>query len=50
MDNEIFDDFLNEATWAVRDLWEKVSKTKIKDDELYALNDVLTQFFADKKG
>jgi hypothetical protein len=49
MTDEAFDEFLNDATLAVRDIWEKASGDKMRETEIYALNDVLTAFFNDKK-
>jgi hypothetical protein len=50
MDNERFDGFLDDAAHAVADLWEKNGGERIGDRELYTLNDLLTQFFGDKRG
>ncbi len=47
--NEGFDDFLQEATLFIRDLWEDRGGEKIGEYEAQALNDVLTSFFSDKR-
>lgn len=50
MDTKIFDEFLDDATHAVRDLWETASAgQKLGENETYALNDLLTAFFQDKR-
>ena len=51
MTNEEFDDFLNDATHAVADLWEQASGQTLTnlDSELYDLNDTLEAFFASKR-
>lgn len=41
MDGEQFDDFLDDATHAVADLWEKNGGESMKINEKYALNDGL---------
>lgn len=43
-----FDEFLNDATLAVRELWEKATGQTLDQDATYALNDLLTAFFRDK--
>ena len=42
------DDFLNDATWMLRDSWENHSGLELSDHEMDALNDLLTEFFRDK--
>lgn len=43
-----YDDFLDDATHAVHDMWVERGGKKLDTDDLYALNDVLTEFFKDK--
>ena len=45
MDGEQFDDFLDDATHAVDDLWEKNGGESMKINEKYALKDLLAHFF-----
>jgi hypothetical protein len=47
--NNSFDEFLNEATHAVHDLWVKAGGKKLDTDELYDLNDTLTAFFSSRR-
>ena len=49
MNEDTFDDFLDEATHEVEKIWWYNGGKELTTDELYALNDLLTQFFADKK-
>lgn len=44
-----FDAFLDDATHKVREMWEDRHGRPLTIDELYALNDLLTAFFADKR-
>jgi len=44
-----FDAFLDDATHKVSELWEDCQGRTLTIDELYALNDLLTAFFADKR-
>ena len=46
---EDFDEFLNEATHALRHLWLKYSGNILTTDETYALNDAVTAFFDGKR-
>ena len=46
MDDQIRDDFLDDATHAVNELWEKVGGERLPLEDLYSLNDLLTSFFA----
>jgi hypothetical protein len=39
------DEFLNEATHQVHDLWKKAGGEELDSDKLYRLNDLLTDFF-----
>lgn len=41
-------EFLDNATHAVKDVWERVSGRKLSENELYALNDAIAAFFTDK--
>jgi hypothetical protein len=50
IDEDGFDEFLQDATLAVRDMWESRGGEKIGEHEAQALNDALTAFFADKRG
>lgn len=49
MDNETFDNFLDDATHIVYDLWRKAGGTGMSGDGMDALNDMLTEFFGDKR-
>jgi len=40
-----FDDFLDDATHHVADMWSKSSGETLTIDQLYKLNDLLTQHF-----
>jgi hypothetical protein len=44
-----FDRFLQDATLLVRDMWESRKGAKIGEQEAQSLNDVLTQWFTDKR-
>lgn len=48
-DESGFDEFLDDATHAVHDMWTERGGAKLDIDGLYALNDLLTAFFGDKK-
>lgn len=48
-DDESFDNFLDDATHAVRGMWEDRGGEKLGEEETYALNDLLTAFFQDKR-
>lgn len=45
MDQKQLDAFLDDATHAVAELYHKASGKQIDDKDLYALNDLLTEFF-----
>lgn len=45
MEGERLDRFLDDATHAVADLWERRGGLALSLDDKYALNDALTQFF-----
>jgi hypothetical protein len=47
MNTKQFDTFLDDATHAVRDMWENIGGRELGENEQYALNDLLTQFFAE---
>jgi hypothetical protein len=49
MDDQSFDDFLQDATLALNDLWMKAGGTEMTVEGLQAVNDTLTAFFADKR-
>ena len=51
MNDDEFDEFLNDATHAVADLWAEVSGQTLTNakNELYDLNDLLTAFFEGKR-
>ena len=50
MNDEIFDQFLDDMTHHLCAEWEKRGGTPIKELETkYGLNDMLTQWFADKR-
>lgn len=44
-----FDNFLDDATHTVHNLWLSYKGRPLNSDELYALNDALTAYFSDKK-
>lgn len=44
-----FDTFLDDATHKVKEMWQGCQGRPLTMDELYALNDLLTAFFADKR-
>jgi hypothetical protein len=49
MTDETFDNFLDDATRAVADMWKSAGAPALSVVELYEISDWLTQFFADKK-
>ena len=49
MDDEQFDEFLQSATLAVHEAWTDAGGDDMGPMELQALNDLLTQFFGDKR-
>ncbi len=48
MTNEMFDHFLDDATHLVADAWAEIADPLTLDD-LYRLNDALTEYFASKR-
>ena len=44
-----FDQFLDDATHAVHNMWCARGGSECGSGELYALNDAITAFFSDKK-
>lgn len=49
MQDDKMDEFLNDATLAVREMWESnYPEMPLGENETYALNDVLAAFFHDK--
>jgi len=44
-----FDDFLQDACMKLHEMWCAAGGQDLSEHELAALNDVLTQFFADKR-
>lgn len=49
MNDESFDDFLQEATLEVSELWEQAGGVELTPTERQQLNDLLTGFFYDKR-
>ena len=49
MNDDDFDNFLNEAVHAVVAEWEKRNGRTITTDEKYELNDLLSGYFNDKR-
>lgn len=48
-DDAVFDAFLDDATHAVHNMWVSSGGTVFTTEDLYALNDVLTQHFSSKR-
>jgi hypothetical protein len=49
MNQKELDDFLDNATHAVANLYCKTSGEQLQEKELYALNDLITEFFQRRK-
>lgn len=49
MNNDKFDEFLDDATHDAADRWQKAGGKRLNTEELYALNDLLTAYFNDKR-
>ena len=49
MNSEQFDSFLQQACMELNDIWGAFGGNEMGHHELMVLNDVLTQFFADKR-
>jgi len=48
--DEDFDRFLDDSTHALKSIWEsRQGRELTMEDDLYALNDVLTAFFSDRR-
>lgn len=46
---EHYDNFLDEATHKVADMWSERGGTQLSTDELHSLNDLLTSFFDSRR-
>jgi len=47
--NDKFDDFLQDTTLLIRDLWEQNGGKQLDYDTCCQLNDLLTQFLQEKR-
>lgn len=50
MNDQKWDAFLNDATYAVTDLWFDATGETLNTQEKYTLNDLLESFFANQHG
>ena len=48
-DDKEFDEFLDDASHAVADLWKSRGGAELTDDEKCDVNDLLTEYFRDKR-
>jgi hypothetical protein len=49
MSQDKFDEFINDATHKVGEMWTEAGGRELCSDELYAINDTLTNYFCDKR-
>ncbi len=51
MNDERFDDFIQDSVMTIHSEWttEEIGGRELTSEELQTLNDLLTQFFTDKK-
>ncbi len=49
MNDNTFDEFLQDATLAVHDMWTKAGGRELTTDELRQLNDAVTWLFSSKR-